>query len=100
MYIVTTVGIKDNRLERWRAVAMYDNYEDAHQCIMDNWGDIFEHNYYQYAFVALVSRGLYPAMNEIQWFRIKYEDWENNKYTIMTDERPDCLDDVLIAPIG
>lgn len=60
----------------------------AHKCIKENWCDIFEANYYEYAVVTRHEEGAYMCGKELQWYK-----W-NGVFAIKCD-KPKALEHVV-----
>jgi hypothetical protein len=69
IYFVTTLYIKNGRIERSRCVGFYPDIENANLCITQNWGDIHENGYYNYAVIECFGIGLYPHAKKEVWYR-------------------------------
>ena len=75
MYFVTTLRVLDKEvIDDCRTVGYYKSYGDAYDCCKNNWCDIFEDGYYNYAVITAVEEGLYPNKCEQQWFTINEEN--------------------------
>lgn len=55
-------------VEDQRCVGYYKHYDTAKHHMMKNHCDIFEMGYYQYAVINEIKPGIYPEVNELQWF--------------------------------
>ncbi|MBX4188318.1 MAG: hypothetical protein KW793_04270 [Candidatus Doudnabacteria bacterium] len=54
-----------------RCPGYFDTYEKAEQCIMENWGAIYEDNYYSIVLIEPIDAGLYaaiPGRKQRTWF--------------------------------
>ena len=76
-----------------RAPGYFRKLEEAFDCISHNRGDIFEDGYYNYAVIECIGQGLYPQVQEIQWFY-----YDRMDHSILTVERPHILGDYRYAP--
>lgn len=85
-------GIHDVIL-RDRAPGYFRKLDEAFECISKNRGDIFEDGYYNYAVIEKIGQGLYPQVQEIQWFFYDRQD-----RSILTVVRPRILGDDRYAP--
>ena len=86
MYFIATIRTKDRVVDDQRCVGFVRHYSTAHKQIMRNACDIFEDGYYRYAVIVKIGPGLYPDVEEVQWFE-RYVDG-----TIATIDRPKRLD--------
>ena len=71
-----------------RAPGYFRKLDEAFECISHNRGDIFEDGYYNYAVIERIGQGLYPTVDEIQWF---FYDSADGSITTVT--RPEVLGD-------
>ena len=76
-----------------RAPGYFRKLEEAFECISRNRGDIFEDGYYNYAVIERIGQGLYPQVQEIQWFYYNKYD-----HSITTVVRPPILCDDRHSP--
>lgn len=76
-----------------RAPGYFRKLDEAFECISRNRGDIFEDGYYNYAVIERIGQGLYPQVQEIQWFY-----YDRIDHSILTVERPHVLGDRRYAP--
>lgn len=60
------------RVVRERTWGFYKSLSRARRCVTENWTDIFEANYYNYAVIMKMPQGVcvHPKKNE--WYEIKY----------------------------
>lgn len=86
MYVVTTVRYDDHR-----NVGYYLIEELASRAIELNSCDIFEDGYYHYAVVVYVAPGLYPNVEEIQWYHYNRQTQEVEKCRHRPLDVPDQL---------
>ena len=81
-YFVTTIGLLDDKtIHDCRTVGYYNDYGKAFECCQNNYCDIFENGYYNYAAIVAIDEGLYPSKHIQQWF--KYERDKHGIYTIV-----------------
>lgn len=71
-----------------RAPGYFRKLDEAFDCISKNRGDIFEDGWYNYAVIEHIKQGLYPIIEEIQWFY-----YDRNDGSIITVVRPHMLGD-------
>jgi len=93
MFLVRTLKINevpdgelfhiDDVIPHDRAPGYFRKLDEAFECISKNRGDIFEDGYYNYAVIERIGPGLYPHIEEIQWFY-----YDRNDRSILTVERP------------
>lgn len=79
VYVVSTIrpDAQDVHSEN-RAVAVCNNFEDAKEIIMENYGDIAEDGYYKYAVVEYTPvNHVYPDTTERWWWKWNGTTWEN-----------------------
>ncbi len=112
MFLVRTLKINewpegelvhvDDIIPHDRAPGWFRKFEEAYDCISQNRGDIFEDGYYNYALIERIGQGLYPQVEEIQWFFYDRRDG-----SILTVSRPEQIgnhryaeNDILSTYIG
>ena len=76
----------DDVILRERTVGFFRRMEEAFLAVSNNRMDIFEDGYYNYAVIERVGQGLYPRVNELQWFFYDYQD-----RSVLTVTRPAIL---------
>lgn len=59
--IHTEVYPNGNKSRVQRVCGYFYSYETARRCILENWCDLFEHEYYNHAFIEEVHEGLYAS---------------------------------------
>ena len=108
IYTVTTLYLKGSKIVRDRTHGWYLNKEEAIQCVKDNWGDIYECGYYNYALVEKSVEGLYnmntPGWEE-HWFSVKpvhfeYESQPTTEYIVKSVDKPEFLEGVVNFSMG
>jgi len=108
IYTVATLYIVNEKIKRDRTVGWFQDKEKAIQCIRENWGDIYECGYYNYALVEKISEGLYNIGGaqeglEESWFTVEpIQDEEGcvRDYNIEETNKPDFLDKVINFSMG
>ena len=93
MYFITTLRVLDKVIDDCRTVGYFSSYRDAYDRVINNTCDIFEDGYYNYAVIERIGQGLYPQVQEIQWFY-----YDRMDHSILTVERPHVLGDRRYAP--
>ena len=88
MYFVTILRVLDAIVDDCRTVGYYKSYRDAYDCCIQNWNDIFEGRFYQYAVITFVPEGLYPNKSEQQWF---FKDKEGKINLLEQYKKPDAI---------
>jgi hypothetical protein len=106
IYTVTTLFFRDGQFVRQRTPGWYTTIEEARQCIEENWGDIYEHAYYNYALIEALAPGLYNiggTHEEEEWFKAipREVPGENYlEYDIEKTEKPEEYKGVINFSIG
>jgi hypothetical protein len=105
VYVITTMYIPHKSLDKdkWpyhssrdeRTVGFFFKYEDAEQCVLENWGDIIEARTYNIAVIEEITEGLYPFPSLEQWFKLVDDEDRFEKM-----DKPKCFDKVINFGIG
>jgi hypothetical protein len=64
IYTVATINDESTRVVGW-----FPTKEEAELCILNNYGDIYEDEYYPTAVIEEVEMGLYPICEKSWWFK-------------------------------
>lgn len=92
MFLIRTLKIDNKgKMHHDRAPGYFYRVETAFECISNNRGDIFEDGYYNYAVIEDIEGGLYPNIEEVQWFYYNRKD-----RSILTVEKPYIKDDLSV----
>ena len=94
MYFITTLRIKNDKLETSRCVGYVETYEEAEQIVTKNEYDICE-TIYPYAIIENISAGIYEYDLNPTWFK-----WNNSLEIYEKCEKPDCFKNVVGIAIG
>lgn len=78
-----------------RTVGWYKKYKKAEECVLKNFGDIYECGYYPYAVIEEVEEGLYPYNENTWWFA-----WDQDKKAYLPIEKPEKLKNICNYSIG
>lgn len=65
IYTVNALGLGPERKTNW---GYYFSYDDAEKSILENYTDLFEIGYYQYAVITAIPEGLCAISDVLQWF--------------------------------
>jgi len=68
MYFVRTIKVVGDNIEDYRTPGFYKTCSKAQDCIKNNWGDIFENGFYNYAVIEYIKPGLYEDIIEKNWY--------------------------------
>ena len=68
-----------------RTVGWYSSKKDAEDCVLNNYGDIYEDGCYQYATIEEVHEGLYPFVEHSWWFK-----WDKEKGGYQPIDKPEA----------
>jgi hypothetical protein len=71
VYFVTTLQLEPENVKRSRCVGYFLKPADAFTCVEENWGDIYENGYYEYAVVEEVKPGIYSYPRKEWWYKWK-----------------------------
>lgn len=85
MYFITTIYIKDNNLKKSRCVGYYNDKNDAIKVLNDNFGDLYECGYYNFAVIEKVEEGIYRYDSNPIWFK-----WNKKKEGFFKTKKPAC----------
>lgn len=99
IFTVTTVRdpIKCNHPTGYpRTVGWFSQYETAHDCVSENWGDIYEEGYYRFAVIEEFPSGIYQHRINEWWYEW---DIDQGKY-ILLKETPDYFFQIANFGIG
>jgi hypothetical protein len=83
IYTVTTLFFKEGQFIRQRTPGWYTTLERAKECIEENWGDIYEHAYYNYALIEELGEGLYNIGGHFEhehWFKVTPREVPGENY--------------------
>ncbi len=94
------LDIQKCKIVRSKISAWFSDFNDAEQVILNNYGDIFEDNYYNIALIEKVNKGLYPESTCVSWYEAIYEDPYSDPVSIKKIEMPTCLDKICNFGIG
>jgi hypothetical protein len=92
IYTVTTLTtnynptLNDTVILRSRCVGYYPYLSDATQCILENWGDIYENGHYTHAVIEEVKPGIYAFPRREWWYK-----WEKEERGYMPIDKPEGL---------
>jgi hypothetical protein len=79
IYVVSTVRPPDKWLDPGghisAQVGWYPTYQEAYDCVVGNYGDIYEAGWYPYALIEAIEPGLYRHDFDATWF-----EWMNHHY--------------------
>lgn len=94
IYTVTTIRNKEANKHN-RTVGWFVEQEKAFRCLDENWGDLIESGYYQYAVVEKVPSGLYPDTlsedgDQRRWFWQAFREGDK-EFWKRIDSEPDEL---------
>lgn len=59
-----------------RVVGYFFSFEEAEEAVLNNWGDLYEDGYYEYAVIEGLEDGLYSVDLHPQFYK-----WEGDKET-------------------
>ena len=73
---------------RNRTVGFFFDINRAKESILNNDGDMFENNYYDYAYVEEIHEGIYPSTKIIKCYHVELLDNNPDIYQISECENP------------
>ena len=79
IYLIATIGEFGSR-----TVGYFEDLEKAKQCVKENWGDLCEAGYYEYAVIEDVELGIYQSYKSNPIF---YK-WNDKDLEYQEIERP------------
>ena len=62
----------DDRIIRERTWGFYKSLRTARKCVKENWTDLFEAGYYNYAVIMKMPQGICVHPELVEWYDIKY----------------------------
>lgn len=69
---------EENRIVRDRTWGFFHEETNAVKCIEENWTDIFENNYYNFAVVIEMKQGVCVRPEKVTWFKATYKSGQNS----------------------
>lgn len=98
-YFITTLNLEDDGrgiyITRSRTVGFYNSFEKAEKAVENNYGDIYECGYYNYAVIENIEEGLYQYDFKGKWYR-----WNEDNDAFERCERPNRIEDSNFSSIG
>lgn len=92
IYLVTVIGFSKGDVKektRSRCWGYYHDKETAVRSIKENWTDMFEMAYYQYAVVEHLMPGVCLKADEIAWFGATYPDGFKGEAAAVEIDKPE-----------
>ena len=77
--IVCYFNPKTKKLERTRTWGFYKDFETAQKCVLENWTDLYEMGYYNYALINEMPEGVCVSPVNKWWYEVVY---------VSRDEKP------------
>ncbi len=73
IYVLTTIGFRENDEPHFRTVGWFPSPEEAVEIVEGNYGDLEEQGYYKYAVIEKQECGLYPTeyIDESVWLEFE-----------------------------
>jgi hypothetical protein len=69
LYTILIRGILENYYNiRHRSIGYYNEFKDAEEAVLNNYGDMYETEY-EFVLVEATKEGLYPTTYETQWYK-------------------------------
>jgi len=105
VYFVTVFRIDDNKIVRQRCWGYFLKEEDARACVLENWTDIYELDYYNYALIEKVGEAIIgQPYKKLGWFRTEY-DYDAEGYAkgdprVFPTEEPAFLKQIVMFCYG
>lgn len=79
-----------------RTWGWYSDFETAEKCVLENWTDLFEHGYYEYAVVEEAYEGVCPPSGTQSWYKAIYLDEKlDNSPKIVKIDKPKELKNIV-----
>ena len=102
IYTVCTISIESQDPEltkdgyfSTRTVGWFSSKKDAEECVLNNYGDIYEDGCYQYATIEEAHEGLYPYIEKSWWFK-----WDREKGGYQPIKKPEAYKHMCNFSIG
>lgn len=92
MYFLTTYRIIDGQIDDRRTIGIHSSYAYLYDIAIDNYYDIYECGYYQYACITFVKEGIYQNNVEQQWFQFNKETNMGETLSLIKEQYPDLKD--------
>ena len=83
MYFLIMLKVEKNNIKICRVFGADQSYGDLHTAAINNYTDVFEEGYFNYATIVWIENGLYPREIPQAWFR-----WRDKNEIIETLDRP------------
>jgi hypothetical protein len=105
VFFVTVMRIDDDKIVRQRCWGYFLQEEDARACVEENWTDIFELDYYNYALIEQVGEAtLGQPYRKVGWYCTSY-DYDSEGYAtgeprIFPAEEPKFLNRIVMFCYG
>jgi len=81
IYTITVLKLDSNgRTKRLRPWGYFEDQATAEKCILENWTDIFEHDYYDHAVIEEIGPGIIGHYKKLNWYKIDYIELSSGKY--------------------
>lgn len=99
MYFLTTYRIIDGQIDDRRTIGTNNSYAYLFDVAIENYYDIYECGYYQYACITFVNEGIYPNNVEQQWFKYNKETDKGITLSLLKEQYPDLknIEDYIIG---
>jgi hypothetical protein len=66
-----------SKIIRTRIWGFYKNLTKAKKCVVENWTDIYENGYYNYALINAFAEGVCVTPLKQHWFKVTYLKGKN-----------------------
>ena len=83
MYFLIMLKVEKNDIKICRVFGADQSYGDLHAAAINNYTDVFEEGYFNYATIVWIENGLYPREIPQAWFI-----WSDKNEIIETLDRP------------
>lgn len=78
IYIITLFKIESGIVRHERTLGWLENFEEAEECVLSNYGDMYEYGEYNVALIEKMPSGLYMKPREEFWYAVdKYGEQYN-----------------------
>lgn len=81
VYLDLKAGSVWSRLRRQRMWGYYKDLKTAQDCIKENWTDIYENGYYNFALINEMEEGVTISPKKQHWFEVKFQG-SNKPYKV------------------
>jgi hypothetical protein len=71
--MIYLISVLSRNGERYRVWGYYRDIETARECVLENWSDISELDYYHYGVISQMGEGPLACPEEQEWYEFEWE---------------------------